>query len=104
MPPSPVTAFSLITFPPIDDTRRRYVHICPLSTQLAILTHLIITTCSDSISTSGVLFVGLLSGELLIYAIDHSGLLRGLEDSADLDDEYEVEHSESPRELVNELG
>lgn len=44
----------------------------------------------DSVNTNAVLFVGLLSGELLIYAVDHSRLLRGLDDSADLYDEYDM--------------
>lgn len=49
---------------------------------------------SDSVSTSGVLFVGLLTGELLAYAIDHSRLLRGLDDPADQDDEYTIQSEE----------
>lgn len=65
-PPSPVTAFSLIIFPSTDDTKR-----------------------SDSVATTAALFVGLLSGEILMYAIDPSGLLRGLDDvDSGEDDEY----------------
>ena len=45
--------------------------------------------CSDSVATTAALFVGLLSGEVLMYAIDPSGLLRGLDDvDSGEDDEY----------------